>query len=567
MKSVLKHFYFVVLAAAIYPLHFLIHNFDYYSFASIGVGLLAFLALVCAVYLILLALTRNAVSALFSLLLFCLAFWSFNALAPVAFVTVAGWMHVTSLPWTIQKNVIAGLLVGLLATGILLHFLCRRWIRTPKGGALVVFFLHIMIALPLLSLAAGQVQLWLMKPAADSGTHSQGMAAKDKPDIYYIILDAYGRDDMLRAFYQFDNSPFINFLESKGFYVARKSHSNYGQTLPSLSSSLNFEYHDKLLDLPSLKTQSGFAAYSKLIKSSRVSQIMAESGYKVVVVESGYSPVFDNADMFIRAQDANLWGDKDIEFFMSLLEESPLPLLSAAFDPTNRKHTKERFLTMTQNRLDKIFPKNTKGSRTVSRFIALKERIASQDKPQFVFAHFLVPHWSFAFTENDSLTSYDPKKKSEQTYSPMNGDRVDAENVGWRKDYTYKYARQVIYTNRQIQDFVEKVLQANPNSIILVQGDHGPDSRANWDKRIDEPGILAERFSNLSAYYFPDRDYSALYPSITPVNSFRVILNKWFGGNYPMLPDKSFFARWDFPYDFTEVTDRLELPETTETKE
>jgi len=41
-----------------------------------------------------------------------------------------------------------------------------------------------------------------------------------RPDIYLIILDAYGRADFLEKAYHYNNSDFIMFLEEKGFFVA-----------------------------------------------------------------------------------------------------------------------------------------------------------------------------------------------------------------------------------------------------------------------------------------------------------------------------------------------------------
>jgi len=51
---------------------------------------------------------------------------------------------------------------------------------------------------------------------------------------------------------------------------------------------------------------------------------------------------------------------------------------------------------------------------------------------------------------------------------------------------------------------------------------------------------LLNDFSILNAYYFPDQDYSDLYDSISPVNSFRVVLNRYLGAAYPILEDLTF---------------------------
>ena len=65
----------------------------------------------------------------------------------------------------------------------------------------------------------------------------------NRPDIYYIILDAYGRHDALG---EFDNTDFLKELESRGFFVATNATSNYKYSIQSLASSLNLAYLDGL---------------------------------------------------------------------------------------------------------------------------------------------------------------------------------------------------------------------------------------------------------------------------------------------------------------------------------
>ena len=68
--------------------------------------------------------------------------------------------------------------------------------------------------------------------------------------------------------------------------------------------------------------------------------------------------------------------------------------------------------------------------------------------------------------------------------------------------------------------------------VIILQGDHGYGD-AN----------LPYRLRNLNAYYLPGDGKKLVYPSITPVNSFRLIFNAYFGGKYAMLEDKSYFLQ------------------------
>jgi hypothetical protein len=52
-------------------------------------------------------------------------------------------------------------------------------------------------------------------------THTLGQQTVAKPDVYYIILDMYGRDDVLLDKFKFDNTEFLADLEEMGFYVGR----------------------------------------------------------------------------------------------------------------------------------------------------------------------------------------------------------------------------------------------------------------------------------------------------------------------------------------------------------
>ena len=74
--------------------------------------------------------------------------------------------------------------------------------------------------------------------------------------------------------------------------------------------------------------------------------------------------------------------------------------------------------------------------------------------------------------------------------------------------------------------------ESKGKAIIVLEGDHG----------IVEYTDGAVHMKNLETYYFPDHKYSDLYPTITPVNSFRVILSDYFGQDYPLLKDQSYFA-------------------------
>jgi len=48
----------------------------------------------------------------------------------------------------------------------------------------------------------------------------------------------------------------------------------------------------------------------------------------------------------------------------------------------------------------------------------------------------------------------------------------------------------------------------------------------------------------LNAVYFPDHDYRMLYPQMSPVNTFRIVFNHYFGQNLPLLKDSTVIVKF-----------------------
>ena len=95
-------------------------------------------------------------------------------------------------------------------------------------------------------------------------------------------------------------------------------------------------------------------------------------------------------------------------------------------------------------------------------------------------------------------------------------------------------------------------LQAGPgpSPIIVIQSDEGPYPPASdqsseilnwsWSKASDVE--LGRKLRILNAYYLPGDLRTRPYPSITPVNTFRLILNDYFGAELPLLPDRTYVS-------------------------
>ncbi len=113
------------------------------------------------------------------------------------------------------------------------------------------------------------------------------------PDIYYIILDGYGRADMLQTIHSFDNSMFVDALEQRGFLVASESQSNYARTLLSLSSSLNMQYLDTMSS--AMGDSDLWWPAKGALQHSEVRRILENRGYKTIFFANNtdYSDIRD----------------------------------------------------------------------------------------------------------------------------------------------------------------------------------------------------------------------------------------------------------------------------------
>jgi len=163
----------------------------------------------------------------------------------------------------------------------------------------------------------------------------------------------------------------------------------------------------------------------------------------------------------------------------------------------------------------------------------LNAHARSTEGPQFVYAHIYCPHPPFVFDAQ--------------------GRRV----VSTHASDASLYIEQVKFVNTQLLRTVDDILaRSKTPPIIIIQGDHG--AHVKFPEMPETNGTIEERFSILNAYYLPGGGDRDLYPGITPVNSFRVVLNHYFGAHFPILPDREYYTTYERPYDYDDCTDRIE---------
>jgi hypothetical protein len=152
------------------------------------------------------------------------------------------------------------------------------------------------------------------------------------------------------------------------------------------------------------------------------------------------------------------------------------------------------------------------------------ERLASTRGPKFVFAHIVSPHEPFVLGAN-----------GEFIYSPA----IDHRGDGKFTDAHFEaYGIQASYLANRMIGIVDAILStAGTPPVIIIQADHGPDL-----------SVAEDRSKILNAYYFPGAA-DEIYPTITPVNTFRLVLNSILGSDLPLKVDRSYFASKENPFD------------------
>jgi hypothetical protein len=342
---------------------------------------------------------------------------------------------------------------------------------------------------------------------------SSTLPSDPRGDIYYVILDGFGRPDILKERYNLDLDQFVAALDSRGFQVPARAQSNYAQTFLSLSSSLNLSYLDTVAGPMAESNDRRLLDY--LIQSNALMKLARRAGYRIIGIGSDYAATEE-----LTAADhchCEQFGLHEIE--ATILNLTPLRAL-----PLNR------------------WTYGTHRRKIEESFRHLRDA-ASEQGPKLVFAHLLAPHPPFVFGPDGR-----PASNSGRMYSFGDGSQYP----GSRDEYAAGYRNQAKYVAGQILAVIDAILsRPGTRPIIVVHGDHGPGSTREWSDLRGDRG--RERMGIFSAYYLRGDQRPALPANLTPVNGMRIMVNRAFNTTLPQLPNVSLASTWQQPYKFEVV--------------
>lgn len=330
---------------------------------------------------------------------------------------------------------------------------------------------------------------------------TEKLADTAKPDIYFLLFDAMASSTSLSSQLNLDNTHLDTFLSKKGFYVAADAKANYNWTIHSISTTFNMDYLPEWI-APVMNDPKVYFWGSASILNNSLFQILKHEGYNI----KSYQPIsFDNPDWQLPTFFSEL---KNKHYYYKTLPGRVWRDLFWNYSRIDMEFIRKKQLSILRKRV------NEKKDLLDSTMSKIKKSCAFTGSPKFVYGHFMIPHEAYIFNENGTFRNTKELTNKEK----------GAGTIGYKK--------QVQYASSVIKDLVSYIQQNNKkNTVIVVAGDHG--------YRTEEGNKKGYTFQNLNAFYFPDRNYSLLYDSLSPVNTFRIILNKSFGASYSLLKDSS----------------------------
>ena len=347
---------------------------------------------------------------------------------------------------------------------------------------------------------------------------------QELPDVYYLILDEYARNDALIEYHNFSNHELTEFLEKKGFHIAKNSFANYPMSVQSIPAIMNMDYINFLADEIGTEVRNYKPLNGKnygLYPNNMVIKNFKEMDYKIITFNT----------------------------FALHLHENPLA------DKTFCH--RDKFLL--DNRLADVLARTSIFGYYIERWAEGELRQATLcafenfgnagnvfDEPVFVWAHVMLPHPPWIFGPNgEEITPGKPL---------LITDNPEFRDSGWEPKR--QYIQQVQFANKKTIEVVENILENNRNAIIIIQGDHGTAWETNWMEPSKEDAW--QRLRNFDAIYFPDKDKrDLLLDDRTLVNTFRTVFNAYYESNYELLENKMYWGWNAKPYYFEEMTQYL----------
>jgi hypothetical protein len=312
-----------------------------------------------------------------------------------------------------------------------------------------------------------------------------------RPNVYFIIPDAYAGDEYMRTELGFDNSQFIKKMKKLNFLVQENSLSPYNMTFLSVAAILNMDYIITDKSEAYISRDEFFPAMMQTAKVPLAVKEFTQLGYDFW----HFGNIWAQCDpTHVKCYGVNYQQLLSYEL-RGLLNSTPFPWFEALFSTRNINYFDNSFLDFL-------------------------EQYKLNDKPSFFFVHHLAPHPPYIFNSDCSI---------------KNSNEIEFDE--WQPNARIDYLDNLQCTNRKLASIENWVSLNDPSAIIVVTGDHG--SAFGGIEGRDE------RLRTLTMARFPDNCDITNVRQANAINMMRLALSCAKEEAPKLLPNKSFIGGYD----------------------
>lgn len=379
-----------------------------------------------------------------------------------------------------------------LATVLWIVFLKKKkQVRTK-----LFIYLNIVLLLYCI-LDAGQLltKYFAASPQKNNSIAFDYSKVQSKPNVYYLLFDEYPGYKSLKDSFGFANDSLYHFMAQKGFREL-PVFANYNFTLLSMSSIFNMRYVDAGYDSMKLTAHDNQLRTAE-IRNGAVFDIFKNMGYTI----KNYS-VFDIGD-----QDGVSNKNSFLPMHVQLLSDKILH---------NRIMRTSGFLLLNSEFLFQSWGKKMLFQHDTDNAVSIgnvkKASAVKEHKPQFCYAHFMLPHFPLY---RDSMGRYNSLTT------------IRNENAIRDKGLFLSYVK---YTNMVIRYLVDSITLNDPGAVVAVMSDHGYRS-------YNRVGYDPYQLDNICFLRLPVKNELIVRERWSAINFFPFLFNSAFGQNIPYLDD------------------------------
>ena len=319
-------------------------------------------------------------------------------------------------------------------------------------------------------------------------------------NIYYLLFDEYGGEENLKHYFDFDNKELYDYFGKNNFEVYKGTHnfeSIYTQEI--VPNILNLDYVAKVDGLASANVE--------LAKNARIFTFLKEKGYEIDMVNDGG---------FLCDEGCNIVGgdhykplNDEKKMIQAIFNQGVISLAIDLFsDREYNFEQRKQSVQIKQGLFDSYY-----------------EECKAGGNKKLLIGYICLPHGPFVFNHDGTVSD---------------NNMVD--------DYKY-YIEQLKYVNMEIQRIVDKILKEDPNSIIVIQSDHGARyalaNLGDYKKSEYDEIKETEMMQNvINCVYIGGEKVSLKQKNTSSINTWRMILNKEFGTELDEIEAEKYILHW-----------------------